>query len=87
MNEMIQRKKETSDETIFLPSGRSAAADVLYRIRSCFPCFFRGSSSFADRGNSRCDLFMKNPTVDKAIEVFNDDFQSLAGEGKTFLSL
>lgn len=33
------------------------------------------------------EAFMKNPTVDKAIEVFNDDFQSLAGEGKTFLSL
>ncbi len=33
------------------------------------------------------EAFMKNPTVDKAIEVFNQDFESLVGTGKTFLNL
>lgn len=33
------------------------------------------------------DSFMKNPTVDKAIEAFNNDFESLTGKGKTFLNL
>lgn len=33
------------------------------------------------------DAFMKNPTVDKAIEVFNNDFESLTGKGNTFLTI
>lgn len=33
------------------------------------------------------EAFMNNQTVNRAIEVFNEDFQSLVGPGKTFLDL